>query len=171
MKKAKEYRDRGKTVYSNVALNFPYKQLDYKEIVDCKLKDGIVILDEIHQLLPARGSGSNKISKKICDGFLSMVRKKGLVIYGTTQTSRKVDIRFREETDYYYVCQKYGHINKIWGSIPHDQNLNKDIPIMIRLDVQEIFSGKWLEISFIANKYFNMFDTKQIIQVKGLDDG
>ena len=157
----------GKTVYSNVHLNFPYKQLDYNDIIECKLENGIVILDEVHQLLSARSSMS-KVNREICDSFLSMVRKKGLEVYGTTQTTRKVDIRFREESDFLYVCSRYGYINKQWGEILHNQNLAKNIPIMIKLEVQELFSGNWLKVSFIGNTYYKLYDTNQIIHIKGL---
>jgi len=95
-----------------------------------------------------------------------MVRKKGLIVYGTTQTERKVDIRFREEKDYSYICSKYGFINKAWTEIIHNQNLPKNIPIMIKLKVQEIFSGQEIQISFLGNSFFNLFDTNQVIKIK-----
>lgn len=157
----------GKTIYSNVHLNFPFKKLNYKDIVDCKLEDGTVILDEIHLLLPARNSISIR-NREICDGFLSMVRKKGLEVYGSTQTERKVDIRFREEKDFFYICNKYAYINKKWSEVLQNENLSRNVPIMIKVDIQEQYSGNWIQQGFIANNYFNKYDTKQIIKVVGI---
>ena len=74
----KAYKE-GKTIYSNVKLNFPYKTLNYNDIINCNYSNAVLIIDEIHQLLPARNSLS-KSSRKICDSFLSMVRKKGTVV-------------------------------------------------------------------------------------------
>lgn len=164
VKKAYEYYKQGYTIYSNVHLNFPYKKLKYNDIIDCKLENGVVIIDEIHLLLSARNSMS-KINREICDSFLSMVRKKGLIVYGTTQTERKVDIRFREEKDFFYICRKYAFINDKWVEVMHNQNLSKTIPIMVQLDCTEMFSNQSLEFSFIANEYFNLYDTRQIIKV------
>lgn len=158
---------RGYTVYSNVHLKFPYVKLRYKDIIDCKLKNGAVILDEIHLLLPARNC-MRTINRNICDGFLSMVRKKNLEVYGTTQYERKVDVRFREEADFKYFCSKYAYINNSWVEVLHNQNLNRNIPIMIKLDVEEEFSGQNLTMKFIANKYFSLYDTNQVIKVEGI---
>jgi len=110
-----------------------------------------------------------KINIEICDGFLSMVRKKFLEVYGTTQLARKVDVRFREEADYIYMCEKYAKINNKYDKIRHNQNLNEDIPICIKMDIYETFSNNKIEKMFIGNKYFNMYDTRQIIKIEGLD--
>lgn len=167
VKKAKKYHDSGFKVYSNVHLNFPYEKLNYKDIIDCKLENGIVILDEIHQLLPSRNSMSTT-SRKICDSFLSMIRKKGLEVFGSTQTPRKVDVRFREEADYFYVATKYAYLNKKWVEVFHNQNLSRNIPIMIKLDITEQFSGTTIQKSFIANEIFSLYDTNQIIKITGI---
>ena len=167
IKKAYEYYEQGKTIYSNVHLKFPYKKLDYNDIINCKLENGVVILDEIHLLLPARNS-NRVINREICDNFLSMVRKKGLIIFGTTQTERKVDIRFREEKDFLYYCDKFAYVSNQWVQIMHNQNLNKKIKIMIKLQVQEMYSMNITEIFFVGNKYFSMYDTTQIIKIKNI---
>lgn len=158
---------KGLTVYSNVHLNFPYTKLDYNDIVECKLKEGIVIIDEIHQLLPSRNSTSKR-SREICDGFLSMVRKKRLEVYGSTQTTRKVDIRFREERDFLYICTKYYHDHGTFKEALLNYNYPTDVKIMIKLDVLEEFSQNVKTFAFIGNRFFDMFDTNQIIQVRNL---
>lgn len=147
---------------------FGYYKLYLDDIIDCNLKNGLVILDEIHLYLSARYSMS-KTSRMMCDSFLSMVRKKGLVVMGTTQTERKVDIRFREEKDYLYMVDKFAYINKEWVKVMHNQDLPKNIPIMIKATVEETYAGSSIDISFIGNEYFNYYDTRQIINIEGLD--
>lgn len=159
----------GKNIYSNIAFNFPYKKLSYKDVIKCKLTNGAVFIDEIHQLLPARASG-RKINRKICDGFLSMVRKQGLEIYGTTQTRRKVDIRFREEADYEYFCEKYAFIDNEWCQVGHNQDLDRDIPINIKVKVMETSTFQIVDTFFHGNPYFDMYDTSQIINIIEVDD-
>jgi len=164
VKKAYEYYKQGRTVYSNVHLNFPYKKLRYDDIVNYRLKNGIVIIDEIHQLLNSR-KAMTKRSIKICSGFLSMVRKQGLEVFGSTQLLRKVDINFREETAYFYVCSEWQDSNKQWKETTHNYNLSLDIPIMINLKIIESFSEQELNMCFIGNNYFDMYDSTQLIEI------
>lgn len=167
--KGYEFYKKNQTVYSNIDLKFPYEQLDYNDIVESRLRDGVVLLDEVHLLLPAR-LAMRRINREICDGFLSQARKTKVDIYGTTQLPRKVDIRFREEADFVYICEKYAHLNKAWVKVLHNQDLPAHIPILINLEVEEMFSGNKVELNFIGNRYFNMFDSRQIIKVRGLNE-
>lgn len=160
---------RGRNIYANVHLHFKNNPLNYMDIIDCKLQNGAVLLDEIHQLLPARRSMSKR-SIAICDNFLSMVRKQGLEVYGTTQTLRKVDVRFREEADYVYVCEKYILKGGSWVKWLHNENLPMSTKVMIKVQVTETWSNSRLIFNFLANPYFKMFDTNEIIKVTGLDD-
>lgn len=169
VKKAYEMHRKGRNIYSNLALNFKSQPLNYQDVLDCSLSNGAVLLDEIHQLLPARRS-LQKRNVDICDNFLSMVRKQGLEVYGTTQTPRKVDVRFREEADYVYVCEKYIYDYKLhkWVKYLHNQNLSKDVPMMISVTVTETFSNTTIKTAFIGNRFFDMYDTNEIIKVTGI---
>ena len=169
VKKAYDYYLEGKTIYSNIKLNFPFKPISLRDIIDCRLTNAVVILDEIHLLLSARNSLS-KQNRLICDGFLSMVRKMGLKVIASTQTERKVDVRFREEKDFLYACNKYAYINDIWVEVLQSENLDKKIPIMIHLDIREEFSMNWIAMSFIGNFYFDLFDTTEVVRIIGLNE-
>jgi hypothetical protein len=167
VKKAYESYLKGKIVYSNVNLHFPFKQLDYNDIVECNLENAIVIIDEGHQLLPSRKSLS-AINISIVDGFLSMVRKKGLELYFSTQTERKIDVRVREESDYKYLCEKWAFIKGKWSHVTESEDLDISIPIIISVMIYQSFSGAIIQTSFSGNPYFRLFDTKQIIKVRGI---
>jgi len=167
--KAYEGYLQGKTIYSNVHLNFPYKQLNYEDIIECRLKNAIVIIDEIHQLLPARFSASNKVSQKICDGFVSQLRKQDLELYGSTQFQRKVDIRIREEKDYFYICTRYVYLNGVWIEAKHTKEYAPSIPVLIKVEVQDQYSMDWIQYSMMANQVYGLYDKNQIIKVRGLE--
>jgi len=130
----------------------------------------MVLLDEIHLLLPARGSGSNPVSKEICDGFVSQIRKAGVELYGSTQTAKKVDVRIRDEMDFAYFCERYQFIGNHWEKIPHPYPIDKDIPMIINLEVVEEVSRKIINYPFIANTYYGMYDSKQRVLIRGLEE-
>jgi len=162
---AKDEAKKGKTIYSNVAFKgIPYTPINYDDIIACKYDNGVVLLDEIHLLLPSRNSMSTT-SRLLVDGFLSMVRKKNLEIYGSTQTYRKVDVRFREEAEYLGYCTKYAYINGSYTEVRHNQNLPVIIPILVKLQLKEIESGAEMLLTFIANSLFKHFNTRQIIKI------
>lgn len=160
---------KGRKIYSNVHFNFPYDKLNYRDIVDCKLKKACVFIDEIHLLLSAR-LFMKRTSIKICDSFLSMARKQETEIYGTTQTARKVDVRFREEADYIYYCSKYAYDGNKWVEVLHNFNLDATIPIMIHIEVEETFSGNFSRLFFKGNDYYSLYDTMQVVKVEGLPE-
>lgn len=165
VKKAYEDYRKGKKIYSNIHFKkIPYTQILTKDIIACKYENASVFIDEAHLLLPARNSLSTR-SREICDGFLSMVRKKNLDVYASTQTLRKIDVRFKEETDFLYECTKYAYYNKTWNYIIHNQDLNINIPVMIKIIVTDANSNKNLNYSFIGNPLFNLFDTRQVIKI------
>ena len=169
VKLAHEYFKQGKKVYSNVKLNFPFNPIDYNDIIECNLMDTIVLIDEIHLLLPSRRALSN-LNTEICDNFLSMARKQNTDIFGSTQTMRKVDIRFREEADYIYVCNKYvyNELSKQWVEALHTHVFDKNVPILIEVDVTETYSGETKTMIFMGNDYFDLYDTREIVKIKGL---
>jgi len=159
------YYKKGYKIYSNVHLRFPYSKIKYKDIIECKYEKAFILIDEIHQLLPARNSLS-KTSRKICDSFLSMIRKKGIELYGTTQTPRKVDVRYREEVNFITTCSKYAFLNKKW--VKTDKELNSDIPCIIKTETINIFTSSSKKNTIYANRFYNLYDTNQIIMIEGV---
>jgi hypothetical protein len=166
--KAWEYYKKGYKIYSNIAFKgIPYEEISLNAVINCEYSHAVVFIDEIHLLLPSRNSLARN-SRLICDGFLSMVRKKKLEIFGSCQTPRKVDIRFREEADLIYTCTKYAYYNGNWENIQHSQDLDKDIPIMIKVQILDMVSNNSLDLKFYANPLFKLYDTEQIVKI--IDD-
>jgi len=162
IEKIMDYRLLPKEKFFN---KFGYYMLNYQDIIDCNLKNGSVFIDEVHLLLSSRNSTSVQ-SREICDSFLSMVRRKNLEVYGTTQTSRKVDIRFREERDFFYMCEKHIFINGNWTIALTNYDYPKNVPVMIKLTVLEEFSGNMMTFNFLGNSLFNLYDSTQVIKIE-----
>jgi len=161
---------KGRNIYSNIHLNFPYKLIDIEQIKNCELENGVVIWDEMHNVLSSRRF-MKKLSIIICDGFISMVRKKDLDIFGTTQLLRKLDVRIRDERDYTYECYKYVYVNNEWLNwIRPDREIPKDSPVMIQVDCYDMFNGEKSTIYFKANDYYNLYNTREIVKIKGVED-
>lgn len=168
VKMALDYVAQGKKIYSNVHLkNIDYEIINYNDIINCVYENAVIIIDEIHLLLPARLS-TRRINREICDSFLSMVRKKNLIVLGTTQTLRKVDIRFREEMDFLIRVKKYAYYNNSWNEAFHSEKYDKKIPIMIQYNVLDTNRLLELDCNFIANYYYNEYNTNQIIKIDGI---
>jgi len=166
VKKAKEYYTKGYKIYSNVHLNnIPYIPLNYDDIINCNISKALVIIDEVHLLLPSR-NWYKKSSMKIVDTFLSQIRKREIELYCTTQFIRKVDIRLREEADFIYYCSKYVKKNKEFVLCTYDnRSLDINTLIIIHVDVYDRYDNNHIEFSFKGNEYYKEYDTSQIINI------
>lgn len=169
VKTAHESFKRRKRIYSNFHLNFDYNKIIYADIINCRLTNCITLLDEVHLLLPARLS-LRRINQEICDNFLSMARKQQNDVYGSTQSLRKVDVRFREEADMIYYCTKYAYIDNQWIEVLHNFSFDPQTPIMVGVVAEETYSGQIARFNFVGNYYYDMFDTNQIVRVEGLEE-
>lgn len=169
VKKGFEAYQSGKTVYSNISLKFPFKKINVRDIIECNMYNGVVLIDEAHLFLSSRNSMS-KNNRLIADNFLSMIRKQDLEVYATTQTERKIDIRFRDETDFYYISKKFAYIKDQWVEVMHNMNLSSDIKIIIKLDVIETYSGKIINTQFYGNLLFKLYNTKEIVKIEGYEE-
>lgn len=168
VERAYHYYKMGKTIYSNVKLKFPFKPLNYNDIINCKLHNGVVVLDEGHLLLSNRRSMSHH-SIKITDSFLGQCRKQNLILLISTQRIRKLDVKIREECDVIYECEKYAFEDDKFVLIEHNQNLDKKIPVVIKVNITKTFNGERGVYHFLGNKFFDMYDTFEIIKIEGLE--
>lgn len=167
--KALQGYKKNKNVYANFKLNIPTKELTYKDIIECNLKNGLVFLDEVHLLLPSR-EWYKPHCKKICDGFLSQVRKQNLELWCSTQMLRKVDVRIREEADFIYECEKFVYQDGKWKQNNETDENIKDKPIVIKVLVKDVYSESFDTFFFHANSLYTKYDTSEIIKIKGIDE-
>lgn len=163
---------KGKKIYTNIHLNFPgWEALDIDDVINCRLRDCIVYIDEAHQLLGRRRSmtSGNII---IVDNFVSMASKAGVELWLSTQFPRKVDQRVSElELDYGILCTKYIYENGVWTETTKDAaELGITTPCLIVATIQQMYDNKIIQLPPIyANYYYNIYNRYEIVQIKNLD--
>lgn len=108
VKYAHDAHVKGRTVYSNIRLNFPHVKLTramLTQILEQQcLTDAFVLLDELHTIADSRRS----MTKRNIDWsyFFTQSRKRGVDIMATTQREMQVDVRYRLNSDTYIYCKK-----------------------------------------------------------------
>ena len=153
VKKAYEQYKRGKTIYSNFVLNFPYIPLTLDKLLSMKeknhdLTNAVVLLDEAHIYLDSRRSAS-KVNV-ILSYFVLQSRKKSCDIYFTTQFIGQVDKRLRDPSHAYILCKT--------REVAKDFYITTNIITLRKVEGNE----DRLEV-FISNPYFELYDTNEII--------
>jgi len=165
-----DYYKKGYKVYANISLNFKYNRLNYSDIINCKLKNAVVYMDEAHLILPARSSMKSS-SKTIVDNFISMSSKQGLICIFSTQFPQKIDCRISQlETDYNVLCEKFVYINGEWQQTTKDAHELRSTPTIIQVSIEQVYDGKINKFRLHANKYYNLYNRYEIINIDGLEE-
>lgn len=163
-KRLYEDHQEGNSIISNYLLKFgkkaDIKYLD-KEFFDDYSKSELnlnrcsVAIDEAHVFVDSRRAMSTR--NKLFTKFITQSRKRSVNLYYTTQESTietfrfsgQVDLRLRKLTDYMIFCQYI------------DMGDNKYI-VQYWYDNSLYLIGKNI---VIANKYFKLYDTNEIIDI------
>lgn len=154
VREAYQYHLKGLKVLSNMKLSFPHQFITSKDIIEfAKQKQGlyncVVVLDEMHIFLDSRRSVSKK--NLISSYFITQTRKQKVKLIGTTQHRHQLDKRVRDNTDAFIDCEKV--------EIPYTFD-GEDILIVYNyINTRNRNSMD----RFIGNKYFNLYDTEEII--------
>ena len=95
------FYNNGWEIYSNFDVAIPYKKLNNDDILHLiendKVKDCVIMIDEIQLLVDSRRSG--KKENLNFSYFIQQIRKKGIILLCTTQFTRTIDVRLREHVD------------------------------------------------------------------------
>lgn len=161
------YYKKHRTIYSNLHFNFPYNPIDYNDIIECKYNNAAVFIDEVHLFLNNRRAMS-KINIEVTNSFLSQVAKQDLELYMSTQRFSKIDIKIRNECHYIYKCKKFVHQKGIFVPSNINENYPKETIIIISIERFDMDTEEMISSAFIANDFFDLYDTKQIIKITGL---
>lgn len=98
--------DSGRQCYSVTPINHPnVMEITYEDIVDPYLPPGLILCDEIHLVLSY--TAWQKLDEKWFEK-LSQTRKDGHDFIYTSQHESKVLKQMRDNTNYGWICQKYG---------------------------------------------------------------
>lgn len=162
----------GRKIYSNIHLSFPYTPIDYRDVIECKYSKATVLIDEVHLLLGARRSMS-KVNDLITSSFCSQIRKQDLRLYLTTQRIQKIDTRLRSECDFRVQCDRWVFDNKLnkWEHKTYNDGLTpKSALTIIKAKVMDLSKNAFVYDYFIANEYYKMYNSYEIVKVTGLDE-
>jgi len=146
-------RDKRKTIFSNVKLNIPGKEVymfspkKYAEIR--KLRNGIVFVDEANFVFASRFW--RNIPREMLQ-FWAMHRKYGVDLIITSHSLKRVDIVLRELVSYDIHCRMIGPFCvNVWYDVDYDEKVKT--------------------VLFFGAKYFHMYDTLQIVQDTAYEEG
>lgn len=151
----KEYK-KGKKIISNMHFNFVYTPLTLEMLLqydneNTQLHDTVIVIDEAHVYLDSRTSVSKR--NRIISLFLTQTRKKNVHLYYTTQSFDQVDKRLRNNSDVLIVCK----------TLPYKNGLKITYNT---LNIKEELGFRVAKTWFISNKFFNLYDTSQVISIK-----
>jgi hypothetical protein len=167
-------------VYANLKLNkkfFPTYEPMTRERLESffqekkEFKNAIFLIDEIHLFLDARKFGK-KGNQRI--GYaLGQMGKRGNIFRGTTHFPRLVDVRLRS------YCEKWNYIKKgfregnIFKPIKNNNLIltreqNTRLYIQVKSIIRKLVDYEFVYLSdtttyIKADKYFNMYDTEEMI--------
>lgn len=154
VREAYEHYLKGYTIYSNINLNKKYFKtwfkLDGQMLVDWvegdkQFKKAFFILDEVHVYLDSRMGMSKR--NIIISYFILQTRKRDVRLGYTTQFYNQVEKRLRQPTEVIVECQNYNNKGII---------INRNIVYVLELNHK-------FQQQFIANDYFDFYDTNEIV--------
>ena len=143
----------GYTIYSNLELNFPDKNIivkpyKLKEMIGYaedknELRKAVVLMDEMHIALDSRTSMTKR--NIIISYFLLQTRKRDVHIIGTTQYLHQIDKRVRSTAEM-FISSKF---------------IKREDKVLNRIFYNNIVSYR----SFKASTYYGYYDTNKIIDI------
>jgi hypothetical protein len=101
IKDAMQFIRDGWTVYSNVYVNIPHRDITEEEILNLdkysEIHDCVLMIDEIQIMFDSRRS--MKSSAISFSAFIQQIRKRRCILLCTTQYTSTVDVRLRQHVD------------------------------------------------------------------------
>lgn len=151
---------KGRKIYSNIHLYFPYEPITHENI--SKLKDSefdncVLLIDEIQVIFNSRNFQSKR--NKDFSIFVQQTRKRKVDLFFTTQSLRTVDVNIRENIDINVFPKPiYDDNENLIGfeSIYQDPYGREGFGIYKDLSI----------VSYLAKPIFKLYDTNQIVTIK-----
>lgn len=145
------YRE-GIKVYSNYGLlKLPYTKITLSGLLDIldhddkALNDSIILLDELHIYLDSLDF-MRKNNRRL-QIFFSQLRKRNILLLGTTQYIMNVDIRIRRQ------CKNVFEMEHIY----------KDLFEVTTLNIDGYFTEEISRYSVKLDDYYDKYDTNELI--------
>jgi hypothetical protein len=138
-----------------------------------EIDNGILLIDEIHLIM--NKYRSNTWGNRMVQAFLSQIRKRGVIVFSTTNSPNQLDESFVERVNFHGKCLKYNDKRckdeSIKAGLPKVMHLTacKD-SIHIRMTDTQGFFGrshrhfdgrkrKWVHIPKAINYYRGLYNT------------
>lgn len=136
----------GYKIYTNYNVEFPHEKLDAVKLMEMgkELHNCAMGVDELQTMIDSRNSMS--IRNKLISYFILQTRKRNVVLFGTTQHERMIDIRLRQQTDYWVFCQRIGKSSKFVYRV-----VDGPTGIVVK------------KCRYDGRRFFGMYDTEEII--------
>ena len=155
----------GQTVYSNYTLNFPHQKLDFEKMMRCEYNNATIVISEAHNWGLNSRDAMKEPNKTLVRSFIPQIRKQGVTLFLDTQRWNLVDKALRLQAEIWIMCRKVVLINKKWCEVLQSHQYPDDTPVKIEADYTFIDSERSYTKEFIANKYYNMYDTREAVQI------
>ena len=145
-----QYYKLGKTIYSNIWLNFPYKKftLDMLSTMPDELRNSVILIDEVQKWADAyRFFAKDSIA---LSNFVTQIRKLKVTLIITTQFARHTIVRLRDQFDNIIIMERASENDGIaFGTV-----LDATMP-----EGDDFVS----DFYFDGRSYFDMYDTNEIV--------
>jgi len=159
----------GKKIYSNFHLNFPHMILTFEQMLACEFNNAVVVVDEAQNFgfdsREAMKRGNIALQKK----FISQIRKQDVTFWASFQRLNMADSRLRSQSEWYFDCKKFLYQDSKFIEIIQSKKYPKDAKIIIDINTLHLDTGKEGKIRFIANNYYDLYDTRQVIETQDID--
>lgn len=141
-----------KKIFSNISLyNIEYERFTFEELItNIKVNNNyydnsILLFDEVHIFL--NSLDFYKKNNRLVQGFFSQLRKRKIIILGTSQYILNVDVRIRRQA--IRVFEIFKHNNNIYEVIIHL--------------IDGYFTRKIDDLFLKLDKYYKCYNTYEII--------
>lgn len=170
----KKYKQ-GYKIYSNYHLNFPYTPYTIDDLImfaesGMYFGNTIFLVDEAHIFFDSYSKGKRNM---IFSYFLNQSSKNDIDVYLSTQFARQIFIRIRLNTEVVCECScrvvLWKHKNskpvilENYRKKPHDYHTEVYCYNKI-IKFSDTGTDKFTKRMYKANKYFPLYDTKQVIK-------
>lgn len=164
VKDAFRYYKNGWKIFSNIELGFPHEYISDEDILNIQdnehINNCVLVIDEIQILIDSRKSMSNK--NVGFTHFIQQIRKRNIVVLGTTQFKGTVDLRLRQHLD---VEARPKHFPKFDVC----EVVYVDITAMESWDIDEQTLDS-VKTVYDCKPVYVLYDTNKIIKVKKRKD-
>ena len=156
VKDAYNYKSDGYEVYSNFKTSFtqPISNKDLMKLdKNSHIKDCVLLIDELQVLFDSRRS--MKKENMNFSNFLQQIRKRNIILLGSTQYSSTVDVRFRQHVDILVKPMFY-----------KDYNVVEVKYVDLNSTDEDKFEPDSITLVYIADDVFGLYDTRELVLIE-----